>query len=163
VLGVGKAVDFLADVEQVNLRRRKRVVDILEHELGTLSGKRVLVLGAAFKPDSDDLRDSPSIAVAGLINAAGATTVVTDPISLDHVRAQHPEFIAEDDLIKAATGADAIVLATEWAQYRDSHVPDPLAGVVANKLVIDGRNALKVEKWQAAGWRLIALGRNVEA
>ena len=163
-LGVGQAVDFLADVDDVNLRRRARVVDLLHRELGAdLSGKRVLVLGAAFKPDSDDLRDSPAIAVAKLIKATGATVVVHDPISLDHVRAQNPDFIAEQDLMAAATGADAVVLATEWAQYREGHVPADLGKVVSNKLVIDGRNALKVEKWQEAGWRLIALGRNVEA
>jgi len=163
-LGVGQAVDFLADVDDVNLRRRSRVVNLLNRELGAdLSGKRVLVLGAAFKPDSDDLRDSPAIAVAKLIKATGATVVVHDPISLDHVRAQNPDFVAEQDLVAAATGADAVVLATEWAQYREGHVPADLGKVVANKLVIDGRNALKVEKWQQAGWRLIALGRNVEA
>lgn len=163
-LGVGQAVDFLADVDEVNLRRRARVVDLLHRELGAdLSGKRVLVLGAAFKPDSDDLRDSPAIAVAKLIKATGATVVVHDPISLDHVRAQNPDFVAEQDLLAAATGADAVVLATEWAQYREGHIPADLGKVVANKLVIDGRNALKVEKWQQAGWRLIALGRNVEA
>jgi UDPglucose 6-dehydrogenase len=79
------------------------------------------------------------------------------------VRATQPELIAEQDLVKAATGADAIVLATEWSQYREGHVPADLAPVVANKLIIDGRNALKVDKWQKAGFRLIALGRNVEA
>ena len=148
----------------MNLRRRARVVDLLNRELGAdLSGKRVLVLGAAFKPDSDDLRDSPAIAVAKLIKATGATVVVHDPISLDYVRAQNPDFVAEQDLALAATGADAVVLATEWAQYREGHIPADLGKVVANKLVIDGRNALKVEKWQQAGWRLIALGRNVEA
>ena len=163
-LGVGKAVDFLDDVDHINLRRRARVVDLLKRELGaSLSGKRVLVLGAAFKPNSDDLRDSPSIAVAKLILAEGATVVIHDPISLDHVRATQPELIAEQDLVKAATGADALVLATEWNDYREGHVPADLAPVVANKLIIDGRNALKVDKWQKAGFRLIALGRNVEA
>lgn len=162
-LGVGSAVDFLDDVDQINLRRRSRVVDLLKRELGTLAGKRVLVLGAAFKPNSDDLRDSPSIAVAKLILTEGANVVIHDPISLDHVRATQPEMIAEQDLIRAATGADALVLATEWNDYREGHIPADLAGVVANKLIIDGRNALKVDKWQKAGFRLIALGRNVEA
>ena len=162
-LGVGKAVDFLDDIDHINLRRRVRVVDLLKQELGSLSGKRILVLGAAFKPNSDDLRDSPAIAVAKLILAEGANLVMHDPISLENVRAANPEFIAEDDLIKAATGADALVLATEWNDYREAGVPETLAGVVANKLIIDGRNALKVEKWQQAGFRLIALGRNVEA
>jgi UDPglucose 6-dehydrogenase len=163
-LGVGKAVDFLDDIDHINLRRRTRVVDLLKRELGaSLSGKRILVLGAAFKPNSDDLRDSPSMAVAKLILAEGANVVIHDPISLDHVRATAPELIAEQDLVKAATGADALVLATEWNDYREGHVPADLAPVVANKLIIDGRNALKVDKWQKAGFRLIALGRNVEA
>jgi UDPglucose 6-dehydrogenase len=163
-LGVGKAVDFLDDIDHINLRRRTRVVDLLKRELGaSLSGKRILVLGAAFKPNSDDLRDSPSMAVAKLILAEGANVVIHDPISLDHVRATAPELVAEQDLIKAATGADALVLATEWNDYREGHVPADLAPVVANKLIIDGRNALKVDKWQKAGFRLIALGRNVEA
>jgi UDPglucose 6-dehydrogenase len=163
-LGVGQAVDFLDDIDKINLRRRARVVDLLKRELGaSISGKRVLVLGAAFKPNSDDLRDSPAIAVAKLIQAEGATVVMHDPISLDHVRATQPDFIAEQDLLKAATGVDAIVLATEWNDYRESHVPGELAPLIANKLVIDGRNALKVEKWQEAGFRIIALGRNVEA
>ena len=162
-LGVGSAVDFLDDVDQINLRRRARVVNLLKQELGSLAGKRVLVLGAAFKPNSDDLRDSPSIAVAKLILAEGANVVIHDPISLDHVRASQPELIAEQDLVRAATGADALVLATEWNDYREGHVPADLAPVVANKLIIDGRNALKVDKWQESGFRLIALGRNVEA
>ena len=161
-LGVGSAVAFLEDVDQVNLRRRARVVDLLHRELGSdLSGKRVLVLGAAFKPDSDDLRDSPAIAVSKLIKATGATVVVHDPISLHHVAAQHPEFETEQELLKAAAGADALVLATEWQEYRDVN-PAHLADVVANKLLIEGRNAVNVERWQQAGWRVLALGRNVE-
>lgn len=162
-LGVGNAVDFLDDVDQINLRRRARVVNLLKQELGSLSGKRVLVLGAAFKPNSDDLRDSPAIAVAKLILGEGANVVIHDPISLDNVRATSPELIAEDDLIKAATGADALVLATEWNDYRAAGVPASLASVVGNRLVIDGRNALNVKNWQDAGFRIIALGRNVEA
>ena len=162
-LGVGSAVDFLDDIDKVNLRRRSRVVNLLERELGTLAGKRILVLGAAFKPDSDDLRDSPAIAVAKLILAEGADVVIHDPISLENVRSAHPEFKTEQELLAAATGADAIVLATEWQEYRHADVPAALASVVSNKLVIDGRNALKVDLWQQAGYRLIALGRNVEA
>jgi UDPglucose 6-dehydrogenase len=161
-LGVGSAVAFLEDVDQVNLRRRARVVDLLHREFGAdLSGKRILVLGAAFKPDSDDLRDSPAIAVSKLIKATGATVVVHDPISLHHVAAQHPEFETEQELLKAAAGADALVLATEWQEYRDVN-PAHLAEVVAHKLLIEGRNAVNVERWQQAGWRVLALGRNVE-
>jgi len=147
----------------VNLRRRTRVVDLLHRELGAdLKGKRVLVLGAAFKPDSDDLRDSPAIAVAKLIKATGAEVVVHDPISLHHVQAHHPEFDTEQELLKAAAGVDALVLATEWQEYRDVN-PAHLAAVVKNNLLIEGRNALNVAHWQQAGWRVLALGRNVEA
>jgi UDPglucose 6-dehydrogenase len=162
-LGVGSAVAFLEDVDQVNLRRRTRVVDLLHRELGAdLNGKRILVLGAAFKPDSDDLRDSPAIAVAKLIKATGAEVVVHDPISLHHVQAHHPEFDTEQELLKAAAGVDALVLATEWQEYRDVN-PAHLAAVVKNKLLIEGRNAINVAHWQQAGWRVLALGRNVEA
>jgi UDPglucose 6-dehydrogenase len=161
-LGVGNAVDFLADIDSINLRRRERVVNLLKAELGELAGKRILVLGAAFKPDSDDLRDSPAIAVAKLILSTGADLVIHDPISLANVRAQHPELGTEDDLLAAATGADAVVLATEWNEYRNFD-PAALKAVVANPLLIEGRNALPIAKWQEAGWRVIALGRNVEA
>ncbi len=161
-LGVGSAVDFLADIDAINLRRRSRVVDLVTQELGDLTGKKVTVLGAAFKPDSDDLRDSPAIAVAQLLQAAGANVVVHDPISLDQVNLNYPALATEQDLMVAATDADALVLATEWREYREAD-PAVLAAVVANALIIDGRNALAVERWQNAGWRLIALGRNVEA
>ncbi len=161
-LGVGSAVDFLEDVDQVNLRRRNRVVEIAQSELGSLSGKKVLVLGAAFKPDSDDLRDSPAIAVAKLLLAAGANVMIHDPISLENVNAQHPEFDTEQDLLAAAQGAEAVVLATEWREYRELN-PAHIGAVVANRLLIEGRNALPVADWQNAGWRVIALGRNVHA
>ena len=161
-LGVGSAVDFLEDVDQVNLRRRNRVVEIAQSELGSLSGKKVLVLGAAFKPDSDDLRDSPAIAVAKLLLAAGANVMIHDPISLENVNAQHPEFNTEQDLLAAAQGAEAVVLATEWREYRELN-PAHIGAVVANRLLIEGRNALPVADWQNAGWRVIALGRNVHA
>jgi len=161
-LGVGSAVEFLDDIDGINKRRRKRVVDLLQQELGDLAGKKILVLGAAFKPNSDDLRDSPAIGVAKLIHAEGANVVVHDPISLHHVASQHPELGTEQELDRAATDADAIVLATEWNEYKEIN-PAQLGQHVANKLLIEGRNSLNVAAWQAAGWRVIALGRNVEA
>jgi len=161
-LGVGSATDFLKDIDDINLRRRARIVTLLKQELGNdLGGKRILVLGAAFKPDSDDLRDSPAIAVAKLIHAEGADLVIHDPISLENVNKQHPELATEQDILSAATGADAVVLATEWRDYRDFD-PVLMASVVKNSLLIDGRNAMPVAQWQDAGWRVIALGRNVE-
>ena len=160
-LGVGSAVDFLEDIDQVNLRRRNKVVEIAQAELGNLTGKKILVLGAAFKPDSDDLRDSPAIAVAKLLLAAGANVMIHDPISLANVNQQHPEFNTEQDLLAAAAGAEAVVLATEWRDYRELN-PAHIGAAVANRLLIEGRNALPIADWQAAGWRVIALGRNVQ-
>lgn len=157
-LGVGSAVSFLGEMDQINQRRRARVVDIAKSELGELAGKKILVLGAAFKPDSDDLRDSPAIAVANQFVMEGAEVTIHDPMALDKIPELAPKLSPNADLKEAATGAHAVVLATEWRDYKDL---DPNTLPVQNKLIIDGRNALDVAKWQQAGWKLIALGRNV--
>jgi UDPglucose 6-dehydrogenase len=157
-LGVGSAVSFLGEMDQINQRRRARVIDIAKSELGELSGKKILVLGAAFKPDSDDLRDSPAIAVANQFVLAGAEVTIHDPMALEKIPELAPKLFPNADLKEAATGAHAVVLATEWRDYKDL---DPNTLPVQNKLIIDGRNALDVGKWQQAGWKLIALGRNV--
>lgn len=159
-LGVGQAVNFLGEVDSINLRRRARVVEIAKQELGDLAGKKITVLGAAFKPDSDDLRDSPAIAVAQLLQKAGAKVVIHDPISLANVNKQYPDFATEQDLVEAVTDAEALVLATEWREYREFD-PMLLGEVAGRKLVIDGRNALSVARWQSAGFKVIALGRNL--
>jgi UDPglucose 6-dehydrogenase len=161
-LGVGQAVDFLADVDAVNLRRRQRVVDLAKRELGELNNKRILVLGAAFKPDSDDLRDSPALSVATKLAQAGAHVVIHDPMALHGVRASYPQLDPVDDVFEAAKGVDLVVLGTEWKFYRELDAAK-LAGLVSNKTVIDGRNALPYHAWQAAGWKVIALGRNLES
>ena len=160
-LGVGQAVDFLADVDAVNLRRRDRVIELAKRELGDLSGKRILMLGAAFKPDSDDLRDSPALDVAVRLRALGADVVIHDPISLGGVRARHPELTAIDNLDAAAASAEIVLVGTEWKQYREID-PVHFGSLVADKTVIDGRNCLPYHQWQEAGWRVIALGRNLE-
>ena len=160
-LGVGSAVDFLADVDAVNLRRRQRVVDIAKAELGDLTGKTVLMLGAAFKPDSDDLRDSPALMVALKFAQAGSHVVIHDPMALHGVKENYPQLTPVDDIFEAAKGADIVVLGTEWKFYRELDAAK-LASVVANKTVIDGRNALPYHSWQDAGWKVIALGRNLE-
>ena len=157
-LGVGSAVSFLGEMDQINQRRRARVVDITRSELGGLTGKKVLVLGAAFKPDSDDLRDSPAIAVANQISDEGADVTIHDPMALARIPEIAPRLTPNVNLFEAAKDADAVVLATEWQVYKDL---DPNKLPVKNRLIIDGRNALNVEKWQQAGWKLIALGRNV--
>jgi UDPglucose 6-dehydrogenase len=159
-LGVGSAVDFLKDVDAVNLRRRDKVVELAKAELGSLSGKAVTMLGISFKPDSDDLRDSPALEISQRLTTQGAKVTVHDPVSLIPLATRSPELYREEDLLKAAAGADLVVLGTEWKQYREID-PIEFGKVVATKTIIDGRNVLDVPKWQAAGWRVIALGRNV--
>ena len=160
-LGVGSAIDFLADVDAVNLRRRDRVISLATQELGSLTGKKILMLGAAFKPDSDDLRDSPALDIAVRLNGLGAEVVIHDPISIPGVRAKHPELAASEDLFEAAKDAELVIVGTEWKEYRELDAA-ALGAIVATKTVIDGRNCLPYHAWQAAGWRVIALGRNLE-
>jgi UDPglucose 6-dehydrogenase len=160
-LGVGSAVAYLKEIDQVNLRRRQRVIDLLKQELGDLSQKKVLILGAAFKPDSDDIRDSPALDIALLAKQAGASVLVHDPIALPGVRLKHSELNTVDDLIDAFREVDAIVLATEWKQYRDLD-PQAVVSSVSNRLIIDGRNVLDVTKWQQAGFKVLALGRTIK-
>jgi len=157
-LGVGQSVAYLKEIDNINLRRRDRVIHLLTQELGSLKNKKVLILGAAFKPDSDDVRDSPALAIALLAQAAGADVVVHDPVALHGVSLKHPDLLVEQDLHKAFDSADAVVLATEWKEYREL---DPTTVSVANKLIIDGRNVLDVAKWQRAGFRVLALGKTI--
>ncbi len=159
-LGVGSAVDFLKDVDAVNLRRRDKVVELAKQELGSLTGKAITMLGISFKPDSDDLRDSPALEISQRLTALGAKVTVHDPVSLVPLATRSPELLREENLISAASGAQLVILGTEWKQYREID-PVELGKVVATKTVIDGRNVLDVAKWQGAGWRVIALGRNV--
>jgi UDPglucose 6-dehydrogenase len=159
-LGVGSAVDFLKDVDAVNLRRRDRVLELAKQELGSLTGKSITMLGISFKPDSDDLRDSPALEISQRLTALGAKVTVHDPVSLVPLATRSPELLRNENLMSAATGAELVILGTEWKQYRDID-PVELGAVVAVKTIIDGRNVLDVAKWQAAGWRVIALGRNV--
>jgi len=157
-LGVGESVAYLHEIDKINLRRRDRVIQLLKAELGSLAGKKVLILGAAFKPDSDDVRDSPALAIALLAKGEGADVVVHDPVALHGGALKHPELHLEQDLAKAFIDADALVLATEWKEYREL---DPTSVSVRNKFIIDGRNVLDVAKWQQAGFRVSALGRTI--
>ena len=160
-LGVGQAVGFLREVEEINLRRRSRVIELAQEELGDLTGKRVVMLGAAFKPETDDVRDSPAMAVAEQFWSAGAHVIVHDPKALENVERMYPQLDTEYDLAAALEGAELVVLATEWKEYREAD-PKVLGELVRNRLVIDGRNALDVSAWRDANWQVIALGRNLE-
>ena len=158
-LGADEALLFLREVDQINLRRRSHTVDLARRLLGgTLNGRRVTVLGASFKPDSDDVRDSPSLDVAVSISNAGADVVVHDPKGLPNARRVYPHLPTQDDLMTALAGAELVLLGTEWREYRDLD-PAAAAAVVRTPLVIDARNALDPAAWRAAGWTYRALGR----
>jgi len=159
-LGAGEAVSFLKDVDVINQRRRARVVALAEQEMGGLKDRRILMLGLSFKPDSDDMRDSPALDIALRLAQAGAKVTVHDPVALNALGEKHPELIREQDLSAAARDQELVILGTEWSEYKAIE-PKAFGHLVANKLIIDGRNVLNVAAWQAAGWRLIALGRNV--
>ncbi|HEX5331217.1 MAG TPA: UDP-glucose/GDP-mannose dehydrogenase family protein [Cellulomonas sp.] len=158
-LGVDQALSFLREVDSINMRRRVRMVDLAREVChGSIVGRRVAVLGAAFKPDSDDVRDSPALSVAAQMQLQGAHVTVTDPQAIENARAKWPDLKFAETAIEAATGADVVLLATEWAEYRDLD-PAVLGGVVAERRILDGRNVLDPARWRAAGWTYRALGR----
>ncbi|NUL61050.1 UDP-glucose/GDP-mannose dehydrogenase family protein [Brevibacterium luteolum] len=158
-LGADQAVAFLREIDSINMRRRVRMVDLAREVVdGSFIGKRITILGAAFKPNSDDVRDSPALAVAGLIALQGAVVTVADPQAVDNARAMFPDLEYETDLETALTGADAVLLLTEWQEYR-SLDPAESAKLVKQQAIVDGRNVLDPVAWRAAGWTYRALGR----
>lgn len=158
-LGADQALTFLREVDAINMRRRTRVVE-LTRELcgGSLLGKRITVLGAAFKPESDDVRDSPALSVAAQLQLQGAVVTVTDPKALANAALRFPELHYEESTDRALARADALLLLTEWQEYRDLD-PYDAATLVSAKRILDGRNALDATKWRAAGWTYRGLGR----
>jgi UDPglucose 6-dehydrogenase len=161
-LGVDQALSFLQEVDAINQRRRARMVDLARECVNdSFQGRRVGVLGAAFKPNSDDIRDSPALDVASRIQKAGAHVVVYDPAALDNARRDYPDLDYADSLADAARDADVLLHLTEWREFRDMD-PHVLDGVVRHKSIVDGRNALDPELWRAAGWHYRALGRPQE-
>jgi UDPglucose 6-dehydrogenase len=159
-LGAGDAVEFLADVDDINNRRRARMVDLATEVLhGSVTGARITVLGAAFKPDSDDIRDSPALDVAARLDELGAHVTVNDPEAIENARRRQPQLTYEQDLEEALRDADAVLVLTEWRQFRELD-PSRAAELVAHRNVLDGRNALDREAWTAAGWTYRALGRH---
>ncbi|MDI1460457.1 UDP-glucose/GDP-mannose dehydrogenase family protein [Catellatospora sp. KI3] len=165
-LGAGEALRFLHEVDLINLRRRQRVLNLaaglLNRRFGPagpdLSGARIAVLGATFKPNSDDVRDAPALAVAGMLARAGADVRVYDPQGMENAKRALPDVAYEKSLVEAVTEADLVCVLTEWAEFRNAD-PVALGEVAANKLVIDGRNCLDATAWKSAGWTVRALGR----
>jgi UDPglucose 6-dehydrogenase len=158
-LGVDQAVSFLREVDEINLRRRARTMELgLELVDGSYQGTHVAVLGAAFKPNSDDVRDSPALDVAASIGRRGGNVVVYDPQALETARALHPELQYADSLTGALAGADVTLLLTEWDEFKEME-PLDVAELVNQRNIVDGRNVLDPVVWRKAGWRYRALGR----
>jgi UDPglucose 6-dehydrogenase len=158
-LGADQALSFLREVDAINMRRRARMVDLAREQCdGTLLGKRVAVFGAAFKPESDDIRDSPALNVAASIQLQGAQVTVYDPKANDNARKMYPTLSYADSAMEAAERAHVVLHLTEWAEFRQMD-PEVLGKVVTCRRMVDGRNVLDPEAWRAAGWTYRALGR----
>jgi len=160
---LGVSLAFLREVDAINMRRRDKVV-ALARELcgGAVLGARIAVLGAAFKPDSDDIRDSPALNVAARLRLDGADVTVYDPEALDNARKAYPLLGYAISAEEALRGADLVLHLTEWPQFREID-PERAARLVARPRIVDGRGALDGERWAAAGWHFRALGRPAPA
>ena len=159
-LGASQAVEFLKEIDAINLRARQRIIELVRKDLSDdLQGKRVAILGAAFKPDSDDVRDSPALDIAAQIQAAGATVTVHDPKAIANAQKRFPALNFADDVNTTLKDAEIVLHLTEWKIYREID-PVKVKSIVKTPIVIDGRNALDRELWQSAGWKFRALGRS---
>ncbi|MEO2135373.1 UDP-glucose/GDP-mannose dehydrogenase family protein [Microbacterium sp.] len=159
-LGRGESVAFLRQVDEINLRRRDRAVQLVVDGLGgSVYEKKVTVLGAAFKPHSDDIRDSPALDVAVRLHGLGANVTVTDPAAIENARRIHPQLTYVEDRDEAIRDADALVLVTEWDEYRRQLPPEHASSLMDGRVVVDGRNGLDAAAWRAAGWAYYGMGR----
>jgi UDPglucose 6-dehydrogenase len=157
-LGADQALTFLREVDNINMRCRTRMVELAREACTSFLGARVAVLGAAFKPDSDDVRDSPALNVAGQIQLQGATVSVYDPKAMDNSRALFPTLGYATSALEACEGADVVLVLTEWAEFKKLR-PEDLNPVVRSRAVIDGRNCLDPHQWRSAGWNYRGVGR----
>jgi UDPglucose 6-dehydrogenase len=156
--GVDSLVDLLTTVDAINLGRRDRVIALAHQALGGLAGKRIAVLGAAFKPNSDDIRDSPSLAISGRLADEGAVVSVHDPVAMANAARVRPDLRYADSVHDAAQDAELMLHLTEWTDYRTID-PEALASIVANPVLIDGRCTLDASVWRKAGWTVLIPGR----
>ncbi len=157
-LGADQALEFLREIDSINLRARKRVIELVQRDLSEdLKSKKIAVLGAAFKPDSDDVRDSPALDIAIQIQAAGANVVIHDPKAIEPARKRFPALNFVTTIDEALKGAEIVLHLTEWKIYREID-PVKAKSLVAKPIIIDGRNALDRKRWKDAGWHFRALG-----
>ena len=160
-LGASDALTFLREIDKINMRRRDKVVAVANGLLGgNFLSKNIAVLGAAFKPNSDDVRDSPALNVAAAMHLKGAAVRVHDPEAIPNARRQFPTLTYCHDVQDACGNTDLIVLATEWDEYRNID-PHRLRTIVREPRLLDARNALDYDYWSDAGWKVYALGRGV--
>ncbi|MEV0528199.1 UDP-glucose/GDP-mannose dehydrogenase family protein [Streptomyces sp. NPDC050439] len=159
-LGADQALTFLREIDSINMRRRGQMVEMAREALGggSFLGKRVAVLGATFKPDSDDVRDSPALNVAGQIHLQGGQVTVYDPKGMENAARLFPTLAYAESAVEAVRGADAVLHLTEWREFRELD-PVALGEVAAERLILDGRNALDPAVWRGAGWTYRAMGR----
>jgi len=158
-LGAKQALEFLREIDAINLRARQRVIDVVRSDLSEdLTQYKIAVLGATFKPDSDDVRDSPALDIAVQLHAAGADVVIHDPKGIEPARKRFPNLTFADEVHECVKDADLILHLTEWKEYRKLD-PSVIGSLVRGKIIIDGRNALDRELWRSAGWKFHALGR----
>lgn len=157
-LGAEASAALLEHVDAINLGQRRWAVEAATGLLGDVQGRRITVLGAAFKPQSDDIRDSPALEIALALQTLGAEVTVTDPAALANVSARYPELRCAPEIERAVAGADLLMVATEWQEYRDLD-PREIGPLVAAKNIFDGRNCLDSVSWSAAGWNYHGVGR----
>ncbi len=158
-LGAKQAVEFLKEVDAINLRARQRIIELVRRDLSEdLVGKKVAILGAAFKPDSDDVRDSPALDIAAQIQAAGAVVTVHDPKAIANAQKRFPALKFAEEINTTLKDAEIVLHLTEWRIYREIN-PAQVKSLVKTAIMIDGRNALDRDAWRAAGWKFRALGR----
>ena len=175
-LGADQALTFLREVDAINMRRREKTVELARQALGgSLIGRNVTVLGAAFKPNSDDVRDSPALSVAGALSLAGAAVTVYDPEAMENAAKVFPTLSYAGNVEQALSQAELVILATEWKVFQELDpeiTKQQVAGIAPKRetdvngqgqtpqpVIIDGRNCLPRATWEAAGWKVLALGR----
>ena len=159
-LGAKQAVEFLKEIDAINLRARQRIIELVRKDLSdNLQGKKVAILGAAFKPDSDDVRDSPALDIAVQIQAAGAIVTVHDPKAIANAQKRFPVLNFSTEINDTLKDAEIVLHLTEWRIYREID-PVKVKSLVKNATMIDGRNALDRQLWRNAGWKFRALGRS---
>jgi len=157
--GISSLVGLLTTVDQVNLGRRERVVAMTREAVGgDLAGKRIAVLGVAFKPNSDDIRDSPSLDICTRLSAEGALVSVHDPVAMPSAARVRPDLHYADSAGEAAKAAEVVLHLTEWSDYLAID-PAALVQVVARPVLIDARCTLDADLWRSLGWSVYVPGQ----